>query len=111
MRSAIWDDILCKVDRASMAVSLEVHCPFLDHRVAELAARIPMSMKIRGSVGKHLLREMLFREAPRKLFERPKSGFGGSCWRMDQGTASRLGGIAAGFAPAAFPRLGRCRVG
>src|SRR6266550_7478089 len=57
------------------AVSLEVHCPFLDHRVAELAARIPVSMKIRGSTGKHILREMLYREAPRKLFERPKSGF------------------------------------
>jgi asparagine synthase (glutamine-hydrolysing) len=70
------DDILCKVDRASMAVSLEVHCPFLDHRFAELAARIPMSMKIRDGSGKHILREMLYREAPRRLFERPKSGFG-----------------------------------
>jgi asparagine synthase (glutamine-hydrolysing) len=70
------DDILCKVDRASMAVSLEVHCPFLDHRVAELAARVPLGMKVRNGVGKHVLREMLYREAPRELFERPKSGFG-----------------------------------
>ena len=70
------DDILCKVDRASMAVSLEVHCPFLDHRVAELAARIPVSMKIRGNTSKYILRKMLFREAPRELFERPKTGFG-----------------------------------
>ena len=74
--SYLPDDILCKVDRASMAVSLEVHCPFLDHRVAEVAARIPVSMNIRGRTGKYILREMLFREAPRKLFERPKSGFG-----------------------------------
>ena len=74
--SYLPDDILCKVDRASMAASLEVHCPFLDHRFAELAARIPISMKIRDGSGKHILREMLYREAPRALFERPKSGFG-----------------------------------
>jgi asparagine synthase (glutamine-hydrolysing) len=74
--SYLPDDILCKVDRASMAVSLEVHCPFLDHRVAELAARIPVGMKIRGGTGKHILRQLLYREAPRELFERPKTGFG-----------------------------------
>jgi asparagine synthase (glutamine-hydrolysing) len=74
--SYLPDDILCKVDRASMAVSLEVHCPFLDHRVAELAARIPIEMKIRGGTGKQILRQMLYREAPRALFERPKAGFG-----------------------------------
>jgi asparagine synthase (glutamine-hydrolysing) len=70
------DDILCKVDRASMAVGLEVHCPFLDHRVAELAARIPISMNLRRASGKHVLKDMLYREAPRELFERPKRGFG-----------------------------------
>lgn len=74
--SYLPDDILCKVDRASMAVSLEVHCPFLDHRVAELAARIPLDMKIRRNTGKYILRQMLYREAPRALFERPKTGFG-----------------------------------
>jgi asparagine synthase (glutamine-hydrolysing) len=74
--SYLPDDILCKVDRASMAVSLEVHCPFLDHRVAELAARIPIGMKIRGGTGKHILRQLLYREAPSTLFERPKTGFG-----------------------------------
>ena len=73
--SYLPDDILCKVDRASMAVSLEVHCPFLDHRVAELAARIPVEMKIRGGPGKHILRRMLHREAAPALFERPKTGF------------------------------------
>jgi len=73
--SYLPDDILCKVDRASMAVSLETRVPFLDHRVAEVAARIPLSMKIRKGRGKHILRELLYRHAPRNLFERPKAGF------------------------------------
>lgn len=73
--SYLPDDILCKVDRASMAVSLETRVPFLDHRVAAVAARIPLELKVRGSVGKHILRELLYREAPRALFERPKAGF------------------------------------
>jgi asparagine synthase (glutamine-hydrolysing) len=58
-----------------MAVSLETRVPFLDHRVAALAARIPLSLKIRGGGGKHILRELLYREAPRQLFDRPKAGF------------------------------------
>jgi asparagine synthase (glutamine-hydrolysing) len=69
------DDILCKVDRASMAVSLETRVPFLDHRVAALAARIPIDMKVRGLQGKHILRQLLYREAPAQLFDRPKAGF------------------------------------
>lgn len=73
--SYLPDDILAKVDRASMAVSLETRVPFLDHRVAALAARIPLSLKVQGGVGKHILRELLFREAPRAMFERPKAGF------------------------------------
>jgi asparagine synthase (glutamine-hydrolysing) len=73
--SYLPDDILAKVDRASMAVSLETRVPFLDHRVAAVAARIPIAMKIRGRRGKHLLRELLYREAPHSLFERPKAGF------------------------------------
>ena len=68
-------DILCKVDRASMAVSLETRVPYLDHRVAELAARIPLQMKVRSGRGKHILRELLYREVPRELFDRPKVGF------------------------------------
>jgi asparagine synthase (glutamine-hydrolysing) len=73
--SYLPDDILAKVDRASMAVSLETRVPFLDHRVAELAARIPLEMKVRGGRGKHILRRLLHREVPRRLVERPKAGF------------------------------------
>lgn len=69
------DDILVKVDRAAMAVSLETRVPFLDHRVAAVAARIPLAMKIKHGRGKHVLRELLYRHAPRELFERPKAGF------------------------------------
>lgn len=73
--SYLPDDILAKVDRASMAVSLETRVPFLDHRLAALAARVPQSMKIRGRQGKYILRQLLYREAPKELFERPKAGF------------------------------------
>jgi asparagine synthase (glutamine-hydrolysing) len=69
------DDILVKVDRAAMAVSLETRVPFLDHRVAAVAARIPLTMKIKNGRGKHVLRELLYRHAPRAMFERPKAGF------------------------------------
>ncbi len=74
--SYLPDDILCKVDRAAMAVSLETRVPFLDHRVAAVAARIPIEMKINRGQGKRILRQLLYREAPAALFERPKAGFG-----------------------------------
>jgi asparagine synthase (glutamine-hydrolysing) len=73
--SYLTDDILQKVDRAAMAVSLETRVPFLDTDVVEFAARVPPSMKVRAGRGKWLVRQVLYRHVPADMVDRPKTGF------------------------------------
>ena len=69
------DDVLTKVDRATMSVSLEGREPLLDHRIIEFMAQVPDSIKYKNKIGKYLLREILYKYLPKELVDKPKSGF------------------------------------
>lgn len=69
------DDVLTKVDRASMSVSIEAREPLLDHKIIEYSATIPNELKYKNGTGKYLLKEILYDYVPKELIERPKSGF------------------------------------
>ena len=84
------DDILTKVDKMSMAVSLEARVPLLDHKLLEFAATVPSSLKLKNGRSKHLLRRLLERDVPSSIVNRPKQGFAAPVGEWLRGPLSRM---------------------
>jgi asparagine synthase (glutamine-hydrolysing) len=76
LKTYLPDDILVKVDRATLSVALEGREPFLDHRIVEWTSQLPVEFKYKNGVSKYLLRKVLYKYIPKELVERPKQGFG-----------------------------------
>jgi asparagine synthase (glutamine-hydrolysing) len=74
-KTYLCDDILVKVDRATMAVSLEAREPLIDHKIAEYIAKVPIDLKYKNGQSKYILRKILYKYVPKELIERPKQGF------------------------------------
>ena len=110
VKTYLADDILTKVDKMSMAVSLEARVPLLDHKLLEFAARVPSSLKLRRGVSKYLLRQALDRRVPRSILDGPKHGFTAPIGRVASRTAQGAGnGVAArrsAEGPRHLPRAG-----
>jgi len=90
LKTYLPDDILVKVDRATMAVALEGREPFLDHRIVEWTSRLPVEFKYKNGVSKYLLRKVLYKYVPRELVDRPKQGFGVPIYEWFKGDLKEL---------------------
>jgi len=107
IRSYLCDDILQKVDRASMAVALETRCPLLDYRIVELAVRLPIALKFRGGRQKYLLKKLLARYVPERLWKRRKHGFNVPLKSWYRGNRQRHLSEALNQLATAMPRLSK----
>ena len=90
LKTYLVDDILVKVDRATMSVALEGREPFLDHKIVEWTSRLPLEYKYRNGISKYLLRKVLYRYVPRNLVDRPKQGFGAPIYEWFKGELKGL---------------------